>query len=154
VPAGAVAVLDALLPGVAEAGAATYLRGWLERATPSARRQFRAALATLDELAQARYARRLGRLHGQEVAALVEELARRAEQDTWSPTAEAFWLLRLRALEAAFAHPRYGGNRGGWGWRLVGAHGEPQPRGYTIAELESGAILPPEPALELLEPTG
>ncbi len=37
-------------------------------------------------------------------------------------------------MEAAFAHPRYGGNRGGWGWELVGAVGDPQPRGFTAAE--------------------
>lgn len=42
--------------------------------------------------------------------------------------------LREIALGAAFAHPRHGGNRGGWGWRLVGAVGDPQPRGFTLAE--------------------
>ena len=49
----------------------------------------------------------------------------------------AFWPLRLLALEAAFAHPRHGGNKDGWGWRLLGAVGDPQPRGYRAAEAAS-----------------
>ena len=38
------------------------------------------------------------------------------------------------ALEAALGDPRYGGNKDGWGWDLVGAVGDPQPRGFTVAE--------------------
>lgn len=48
---------------------------------------------------------------------------------------DAFALLRGLAHEAALAHPSHGGNRDGWGWRLVGAAGDPQPRGFTAREL-------------------
>ena len=49
-----------------------------------------------------------------------------------------FWTLRRMALEAALGDPRYGGNRDGWGWHLVGAVGDPQPRGFTAAQLANG----------------
>lgn len=49
--------------------------------------------------------------------------------------------LRAIALEAAFTHPRYGGNERGWGWRLVGATGDPQPRGFTVEVHATGAAV-------------
>lgn len=98
-----VPALDALFPGVAAAGAATFLARWLARAEPTEKRRLRGALSVYE-------------VGG--VDALGEEL----------------WWLRQLALEAAFGHPRHGGNRDGWGWRLVGAVGDPQPLGFTLAQ--------------------
>ena len=100
-------VLDALFPGVGAHGADRSLARWLARATrPEAARRRRA------------------------VRLLAVSLRDGAEHDP-----DAFALLRGLAHEAAFAHPSSGGDRGGWGWRLVGATGDPQPRGFTRREL-------------------
>src|SRR5439155_15593309 len=87
-----------------------------------------------------RHARPLARLAPVEIEALLVAL-RAGELDV---DAAAFWPLRLIALEAAFAHPRYGGNRGLWGWRLLGAVGDPQPRGYRPPELASAIPVSPQ----------
>ncbi|HYK97239.1 MAG TPA: GMC family oxidoreductase [Candidatus Acidoferrales bacterium] len=100
-------MLDQIVPGVADAGAASYAARWLTDATPAERAALR---------------RTVGILRTISLDALRQE----------SPS--AFFALRLVALEAAFAHPRYGGNRGMWGWRLLGAVGDPQPRGFTTRE--------------------
>ena len=55
----------------------------------------------------------------------------------------ALLALRQIALEAAFAHPSHGANRDGWGWRLVGSVGDPQPRGFSATELATAKpVLP------------
>lgn len=151
----ALPVLDALFPGVAAAGADRYLAGWIRRAGAPERARLRAAIATLERGARGRYGRPLARLDRAQLGALVAEL--REERPTARPkgegprtsgaqddgtTGQLFWWLRLLALEAAFAHPRLGGNRGGWGWRLVGALGDPQPRGFTREEHETGVAVP------------
>jgi gluconate 2-dehydrogenase alpha chain len=109
-----VVILDALFPGVAAAGARRYVDRWLARAS------------SRETAAVARAARF-------EIDVLVAGSGRGAQGEA----AGAFWLLRSLAMEAAFAHPAHGGNRGGWGWRLAGAVGDPQPRGFTASELAS-----------------
>lgn len=74
------------------------------------------------------------RLRDEERAALVTALAN-ADGDGRA----AVLALRAIAVEAAFAHPSHGGNRDGWGWRLAGSVGDPQPRGFTATELESAS---------------
>ena len=102
-----VPILDEILPGVADAGAARYVTRWLKDAPAAERASLRRTVSLLRTISVAT-------LHEQEPA--------------------RFWPLRLLALEVAFAHPRQGGNRGLWGWRLLGAAGDPQPRGFTARE--------------------
>lgn len=135
-----VPVLDALFPGVAAGGAARYLSGWAARAGASDRARFRAAVAAVGRRARARYGRPVSRLSGDELGGLLEAI--RAERAQDGSTGQNFWWLRQLALEAAFSHPRLGGNKYGWGWRLVGALGDTQPRGFTREELGTGAIVP------------
>jgi len=126
-----VPVLDALFPGVAEAGAAGYAGRWFTGSSPKDRARLRKAVAALSREARARYARAIARLDRAELEGLVASLL---END-----APVFWFLRSMALEAAFAHPVHGGNKDGWGWRLVGAVGDPQPRGFSALEVASAA---------------
>ena len=105
-----VPILDAILPGVADAGAARYVTRWLADASPKDRAALRKTVTALRTTS-------------------LDQLR------TESP--QSFFALRLLALEAAFAHPRHGGNRGLWGWRLLGADGDPQPRGFTKREVAS-----------------
>lgn len=99
------AALDALFPGVTDAGAATFVARWLDRAAPTDRRRLAGAVAAFE---------RGG----------TDELG-----------ADLLWLRGL-AIECAFGHPRHGGNRDGRFWSEVGAVGDPQPRGFTVAEHE------------------
>lgn len=92
-------------------------------------------LAALTPAARERFARPLDRLTADEHGALLTAL----RSGELGVDATAFWTLRQIANEAAFAHPKYGGNRGGWGWKLVGAVGDPQPRGYRASEAASAA---------------
>ncbi len=124
-------VLDALFPGVAEAGAAGYAGRWFTRSSPEDRARLRKAVAALSREARARHARAIARLDRSEMEGLVAWLL---EED-----AAVFWFLRSLALEAGFAHPVHGGNKDGWGWRLVGAGGDPQPRGFTPLEVATAA---------------
>jgi choline dehydrogenase-like flavoprotein len=132
-----VPVLDALFPGVAAAGAARYLSGWSQRAAAFERRRLRVVLASLGRKARDRYQRPLSRLDPAQLGALLDDLL--AERPTAESGSSSFFWLRQLALEAAFSHPRLGGNENGWGWRLVGAVGDPQPRGFTVEELASAA---------------
>ena len=127
-------VLDALFPGVADAGAQRYVTRWLARASRADLAGVRRAVATLVTAARIRYRRPLARLGPEDLDALLGSLADPGSGAS-GPDTRAFWVLRQLALEAALAHPSHGGNRGGWGWRLVGAVGDPQPRGFTAAEV-------------------
>jgi Gluconate 2-dehydrogenase subunit 3 len=40
-------------------------------------------------------------------------------------------------IEALYANPEYGGNRGLAGWRDIGFPGDIEPRGYPPEEVES-----------------
>ena len=125
-----VAVLDAILPGVAAAGASRYATRWLADATPRERTVVRRTIGALTRAARERFAKPLDALTSDEHGALLTAL----RSGELAVDASAFWALRTIANEAAFAHPRYGGNKDGWGWRLVGAVGDPQPRGYRASE--------------------
>jgi gluconate 2-dehydrogenase alpha chain len=125
-------VLDALFPGVADRGAAGYMRRWLARSTPAERARLRKTIGALTRDARSRYDRPMAKLDRAEIDALIASHA-------GGPDKSAFWSLRSIALEAAFAHPAYGGNKDGWGWRLVGTVGDPQPRGFTALEVATAA---------------
>src|SRR5439155_23716890 len=84
--------------------------------------------------------RPIARLGSAELAAVIASYRERDEPDRAGR--RPFWTVRGLALEAAFAHPRHGGNRGGWGWRLVGSAGDPQPRGFTADEAATAAPVP------------
>jgi gluconate 2-dehydrogenase alpha chain len=127
-----VPLLDALFPGVAGAGAEGYVTRWLARSSPKDRARLRKTIVMLAAAARKRYGRTIASLEPAHVDELIAWLREGAD-------APAFWTLRLLALEAALAHPRHGGNRDGWGWRLVGAVGDPQPRGFTPLEVAEAA---------------
>ncbi len=119
---------------MATAGADRYVARWLARATRDDRAQLRKAIATLARAARVRYRRPLARLDRESIDALIGSLRDHGGLGG-GLDGPMFWSLRLIALEAALAHPSHGGNRGGWGWRLVGAVGDPQPRGFTADEV-------------------
>jgi choline dehydrogenase-like flavoprotein len=133
-----VPVLDALFPGVAGAGADTYVTRWLAHSSPESVSGLRKVMVALGRASRTRYGRALTRLDRESVDALIASL--RAGRDLGDGMeGRAFWSLRQMALEAALAHPSHGGNRDGWGWRLVGAVGDPQPRGFTVVQLATAA---------------
>ena len=127
-------VLDALFPGVAAAGAHRYVTRWLARASREDQAGIRKAATALAGAARRRYRCSLGRLGREDLDALLGSFA---EVGGGAPGLDVrvFWALRQLALEAALAHPSHGGNRDGWGWRLAGAVGDPQPRGFTAGEV-------------------
>ena len=120
---------------MSEAGAPRYVARWLADATPASRAALRRALVALDRGARDAHGRSLARLDRTALDALVGTLAGGAD----SAARRAVFTLRQVALEAAFAHPSHGGNRNGWGWRLAGSAGDPQPRGFTPRELATAA---------------
>ncbi|MGH6944458.1 MAG: hypothetical protein ACREH6_09590, partial [Geminicoccaceae bacterium] len=99
-----------MFPGVAGAGAGRVFDRWWRAARPKERRRMREAVASLG-----------------------------GDADPGALPADVFWILRRLALAAAFGDPRHGGNQGGWGWRLVGSNGDPQPRGFTAEERRTAA---------------
>jgi choline dehydrogenase-like flavoprotein len=130
-----VPVLDALFPGVQDAGAPRYVARWLADATPASRAGLRRALAALDRAAREAHGRSLARLDRASLDAVVSAIADGADTDA----RRAAFTLRALALEAAFTHPSHGGNKNGWGWRLAGSAGDPQPRGFTSSEVATAA---------------
>jgi choline dehydrogenase-like flavoprotein len=125
-----------LFPGVAAAGASEYVTRWFATATPAARASLRRSVVSLDRVARQTRGRSLATLERDALDAFVTAVAQ--GPDTGDARA-ALFALRAVALEAAFADPAHGGNRGGWGWRLAGSVGDPQPRGFTAAELTTAA---------------
>jgi len=109
---------------------------WLAAATPATRASLRRSLAVLDRIARDTHGRALARLERTALDTLVAAIAADREN---SDARAALFALRAIALEAAFAPPSHGGNRGGWGWQLAGSIGDPQPRGFTEKELATAA---------------
>lgn len=109
---------------------------WLAAATPAARVSLRRSLAVLDRVARDTHGRALARLERTALDALVAAVT--ADREAADARA-ALFALRAIALEAAFAPPSHGGNRDGWGWRLLGSIGDPQPRGFSPQELATAA---------------
>jgi choline dehydrogenase-like flavoprotein len=109
---------------------------WLAGATPASRVSLRQALLALDRVARERRGRPLAHL---ERAALDALLAAVADDPGAAEARAALFALRAIALEAAFADPSYGGNRDGWGWRLLGSVGDPQPRGFRAQEFATAS---------------
>ncbi len=126
-------MLDALFPGAAGAGATGYLRRRLARSSSEERARLRKTGVVLARAARARYGRAIASLDPTDIDGLITALREH------SGDADTFWFLRSLALEAALAHPIHGGNKNGWGWRLVGAVGDPQPRGFTAQEVATAA---------------
>jgi gluconate 2-dehydrogenase alpha chain len=131
-----VPILDALFPGAADAGAARYVTRWLAAATPASRVSLRRALVALDRVARDTRGRPLARLERAALDTLVAAIAGDPEA---TDGRRALFALRAIALEAAFAHPSHGGNLEGWGWRLAGSVGDPQPRGFTAEQSATAA---------------
>jgi gluconate 2-dehydrogenase alpha chain len=109
---------------------------WLAAATPASRASLRRSLAVLDRVARVARGRPLARLEHSTLDALVATIA---DDPAAADERAALFALRAIALEAAFADPSHGGNREGWGWRLAGSVGDPQPRGFTATEFTTAA---------------
>lgn len=95
--------------------------GWQSPLTPA--EAYRHGLAALDALARDRGADSFADLPPaarDEMLASCEAGAVEADFGPALGAAEFFELLRTNVLEGLFADPRYGGNRGGLGWRWLG----------------------------------
>jgi len=110
-------------PGAREAQVIRYVERALEAAHSEHVAAYRRGLADLDELALARFGAAFATLSEQRQDCVLRE-AERAHDGF-------FELMRAHAIEGMFGDPRWGGNAGLAGWRLLGYAG---PRAVIEAD--------------------
>lgn len=106
-------------PGARDARVADFVDHMLATHYAGQRTAYRAGLRRLDAVARAERRRPFVKLSAAEQDALLARMERR-EVDAWPESAEFFAMVRAHILEGMFSDPKYHGNAGGAGWRLLG----------------------------------
>jgi len=120
--------------GSAEAGLPEHLEAQQGGPRVGLRDVYRAALAKVDEIAQAALGRsfaELGPAEQDEVFGAIDRPG--VFPPDPSRDGRSFVELLIRhTLEGCFAPPEYGGNANADGWRMIGIEGDTQPLGYSL----------------------
>jgi gluconate 2-dehydrogenase gamma chain len=113
---------DATGPGALDAGAPNYIELALESDYASLLPLYERGIRGLDERARDRHGDGFATLDGAARDALLREL----ESEPIGSEARTFFeTVRDHTIEGMFGDPRWGGNRSGAGWKLIGYR---QPR--------------------------
>jgi gluconate 2-dehydrogenase gamma chain len=105
-------------PGAKEARVADFVDHMLATHYAARRAAYRAGLRRLDAVARAARRRPFARLDAADQDALLARIERR-EVEAWPDSAEFFAMVRTHVVEGMFSDPKYHGNSGGVGWRLL-----------------------------------
>ena len=131
-------------PGALEAGALDYIAAGLAGDYAGSLPDYRKGLRALDAHAREKFGKKFVALGDAEKDAVLSDFE--AGQTQFKAAADFFETVRCHILEGVFGEPRYGGNRGLAGWRLVGFPG--QQFGYPDPYIDKRVDLPPVAAEE------
>lgn len=139
-------------PGAREAGCVNFIDKALAHEEEARRPLYEAGLAALDAVCAKRFGKAFVALEPEPQDAVLASL-QDGSAEGWSgpvPAPEFFAALREHTIVGFLADPRYGGNRGFAGWKVVGY---PGPRhhlgGYTPGQMRGE-----EPILPVWEAKG
>jgi gluconate 2-dehydrogenase gamma chain len=119
--------------------------GFQSMLTP--RESYRAGIAALDRFAQSEYGSGFADLSEEDQNEIIQALVDDEAEGFDEPSAADFFaMVRQHTLEGMFADPRYGGNRGLVGWRMLDYPGA--QRAYTPRDMKTEGHRRPPQALD------
>jgi gluconate 2-dehydrogenase gamma chain len=107
-------------PGAKEARVVNYIDHMLSTVYDFQQSTYRQAVRRLNELAIRRYRRSFDRLSAAKQDLLLSQMERGKIPD-WNEASSFFSMIRTHTVEGMFADPKYHGNAGGVGWKLLGS---------------------------------
>jgi gluconate 2-dehydrogenase gamma chain len=120
------AAVERLFPGAIEAGVPGYIRYWTERPPFDRLADWRPLLKIgavhLDRVAQRDYQRAFADCNAEQQNTILWRFQEGKEPAKRFPSDLFFQRLLTLTLEGMFSDPKYGGNRGMAGWKLIGFH--------------------------------
>lgn len=138
--AGRIVPDDDISPGALGIGADQYLVRALKAEYADFVSVYRGVAAAVDGCAVDRFGRGFAKLNVSDQDLILEELWR-------GPVGSWLDSVRSHVIEGLFSDPKWGGNREGLGWRLLGYPG-PRREWTAAAQVVSGPGLRTRPALE------
>jgi gluconate 2-dehydrogenase gamma chain len=127
-------------PGAVEAGAVEYIDRALAGDYAELLPGYRKGLRALDRYAREKFGTKFVKLGVERQDAVLLD-CEAGQIPRFKNCADFFETVRCHVLEGVFGEPRYGGNRGLIGWRLVGFPG--QQFGYSDAYINKPVDLSP-----------
>jgi len=127
-------------PGAVEAGAVEYIDRALAGDYAEFLSSYRKGLRALNRHAREKFGGKFVRLSDADKDAVLLDLEA-GSVPHFKRSADFFETVRCHVLEGVFGEPRYGGNRGLIGWRLVGFPG--QQFGYADAYINKPVDMSP-----------
>ncbi len=107
-------------PGAKQARVVDFIDYLLSTAYATQQPAYRNGVRRLNELSQSRFKRTFAGLTEAEQDSLLTQMEG-GEIHEWKDAAGFFAMIRGHTIEGMFADPKYHGNAGGVGWRLLGA---------------------------------
>ncbi|HET9529462.1 MAG TPA: gluconate 2-dehydrogenase subunit 3 family protein [Blastocatellia bacterium] len=107
-------------PGAREARVVNYIDHMLSTVYDFQQSTYRQAVRRLNELAIRRYRRSFERLSAAKQDLLLSQMER-GKIPGWNEASSFFSMIRTHTVEGIFADPKYHGNAGGVGWKLLGS---------------------------------
>jgi gluconate 2-dehydrogenase gamma chain len=118
------AISDRIFPsdetaGAREAKVVQFIDYMLSSGYASYQSMYRDGLRRLNEITRAQFGRSFVQLNATEQDAVLTRIDRE-QIPNWDQSGPFFSLIRAHTIEGIFSDPRYHGNVGGVGWKLVG----------------------------------
>lgn len=116
------AALERVLPGALEAGVPDHMAYWVarDRMFANVKREFALAVQHLDRVAREAHGKDFAACAGEAQDGVLRRFQRGEVKGPGFDGAGFFGRLVTLALEGFLGDPKYGGNRGGVGWRFIG----------------------------------
>lgn len=110
-------------PGAREAAAVVFIDRTLAGYAQHLQVFYRHGIAALDELSVERYGAPFRHLDDASQDAVLQEIEGSRELEQPGRMAQFFAVVHEHTLEGTFCDPKYGGNRGAVGWKMIGFPG-------------------------------
>lgn len=112
-------------PGAREARVVYFIDYLLATEYKAQQSVYRAGLRRLEKVAHSRFKRPFAALTAAEQDSLLVQMERQ-EIAGWTDAGDFFSLVCAHTIEGMFSDPKYHGNAGGIGWKLIGADTHPR----------------------------
>jgi hypothetical protein len=134
------AAIDRIFPEAGSRGNATkyILAQVLSKGTRDVTRMYKEGLAELNRVSNTRFGNNFGFLIPQQQDEVLRSLQTGNYRIGKCKASEFFSLLRNHIIQGTFSHPKYGGNKNYFGWKLIEFDGYRQERGYSKIERRVG----------------